>query len=52
VPAEEVDLEEVEKSLVVQAIERTGGSETHAAALLSARRDQIRSMRKVRLRVG
>ena len=41
-PAEGVDLEEVEKSLVLQALERTGGNQTRAAALLALHRDQIR----------
>jgi DNA-binding NtrC family response regulator len=41
-PAEGVNLEEVEKSLVTQALERTGGNQTKAAALLSLHRDQIR----------
>ena len=33
-PAEGVNLEEVERSLVVQALERAGGNQTRAAALL------------------
>jgi DNA-binding NtrC family response regulator len=41
-PAEGVDLEEVERSLVMQALERSGGNQTRAAALLSLHRDQIR----------
>jgi transcriptional regulator with PAS, ATPase and Fis domain len=41
-PPEGVDLEEVERSLVVQALERSGGNQTRAAALLSLHRDQIR----------
>ncbi len=41
-PPEGVNLEEVEKSLVMQALERTGGNQTRAAALLSLHRDQIR----------
>jgi two-component system response regulator AtoC len=41
-PAEGVNLEEVEKSLVVQALERAGGNQTRAAALLGLHRDQIR----------
>ncbi len=41
-PAEGVNLEELERSLVVQALERTGGNQTRAAALLSVHRDQIR----------
>ena len=41
-PAEGAQLEEVEKSLVVQALERAGGNQTRAAALLGLHRDQIR----------
>jgi transcriptional regulator with PAS, ATPase and Fis domain len=41
-PAEGVDLEQLEKSLVVQALERTGHNQTRAAALLGLNRDQIR----------
>jgi DNA-binding NtrC family response regulator len=41
-PASGLDLEEVERSLVVQAHERTGGNQTRAAALLGLNRDQIR----------
>ena len=41
-PAEGVNLEEVENSLVMQALERSGGNQTRAAALLSLHRDQIR----------
>ena len=41
-PAEGVQLEEVEKSLVVQALERSGGNQTRAATLLGLHRDQIR----------
>jgi len=41
-PVEGVNLEEVERSLVVQALERTGGNQTRAAALLALHRDQIR----------
>jgi DNA-binding NtrC family response regulator len=36
------DLDAVEKSLVLQALERTGGNQTRAAALLGVHRDQIR----------
>ena len=36
------DLDVVEKSLVMQALDRTGGNQTHAAALLGVHRDQIR----------
>jgi two-component system, NtrC family, response regulator AtoC len=41
-PAEGVNLEEVEKSLVVQALERAGGNQTRAATMLGLHRDQIR----------
>jgi len=41
-PAEGVTLEDVERSLVVQALERAGGNQTKAAALLGMHRDQIR----------
>ena len=37
-----VNLEEVERSFVVQALERTGGNQTRAATLLGLHRDQIR----------
>ncbi len=41
-PPEGVSLEQVERSLVMQALERSGGNQTRAAALLSLHRDQIR----------
>ena len=41
-PAGGVQLEDVEKHLVVQALERVGGNQTRAAALLGLHRDQIR----------
>ncbi len=41
-PAAGVNLEEVEKNLVVQALERAGGNQTRAAKLLGLHRDQIR----------
>jgi transcriptional regulator with GAF, ATPase, and Fis domain len=41
-PAAGVDLEDVERSLVVQALERSGHNQTRAAALLGLNRDQIR----------
>jgi two-component system, NtrC family, response regulator AtoC len=41
-PAQGVDLEALERSLVVQALERCGGNQTRAAALLGMNRDQIR----------
>jgi two-component system, NtrC family, response regulator AtoC len=41
-PPEGVSLDQVERDLVVQALERTGGNQTRAAALLGLNRDQIR----------
>ena len=41
-PAAGVDLESLEQSLVVQALERCHGNQTKAAALLGMNRDQIR----------
>jgi DNA-binding NtrC family response regulator len=41
-PAAGLDLEEAEKSLVVQALERSGWNQTRAAKLLGLNRDQIR----------
>ena len=41
-PAGGVDLEELERSLVVQALRRAGGNQTKAAGLLGLNRDQIR----------
>jgi transcriptional regulator with PAS, ATPase and Fis domain len=41
-PPEGVNLEEVERQLVVQALERCGGNQTHAGALLGINRDQVR----------
>jgi DNA-binding NtrC family response regulator len=41
-PPEGVRLEEVERQLVSQALERAGGNQTHAAQLLGINRDQIR----------
>ena len=37
-----IDVEQLERSLVVQALERTGWNQTRAAALLGVNRDQIR----------
>ena len=37
-----VNLEEVERQLLVQALERAGGNQTHAGALLGINRDQVR----------
>jgi DNA-binding NtrC family response regulator len=41
-PAKGVDLEQLERSLVMQALKRSGGNQTRAAALLGLNRDQIR----------
>ena len=41
-PANGVDLEQLERSLVVQALERSGWNQTRAASLLGVNRDQIR----------
>jgi transcriptional regulator with GAF, ATPase, and Fis domain len=41
-PREGIDLEQLERSLVVQALERSGWNHTRAAALLGINRDQIR----------
>jgi DNA-binding NtrC family response regulator len=41
-PAEGINLEDVEKNLVVQALDRVHGNQTRAAALLGLHRDQIR----------
>ena len=41
-PAHGVNLEALEESLVRQALERSGGNQTRAAALLGMNRDQIR----------
>jgi two-component system response regulator AtoC len=41
-PASGVHLEDLERSLVVQALKRAGGNQTKAAALLGINRDQIR----------
>jgi DNA-binding NtrC family response regulator len=41
-PANGVDLEHLERSLVVQALERSGWNQTRAGALLGVNRDQIR----------
>ena len=41
-PATGVDLEQLERSLVVQALRRSGGNQTRAGALLGLNRDQIR----------
>ena len=41
-PADGVNLEELERSFVVQALERSSGNQTRAATLLGLNRDQIR----------
>jgi two-component system response regulator AtoC len=41
-PAAGIDLEQLERSLVVQALERSGWNQTRAAAMLGLNRDQIR----------
>jgi DNA-binding NtrC family response regulator len=41
-PAGGINLDELERDLVVQALRRTGGNQTKAAALLGLNRDQIR----------
>ena len=41
-PPDGVNLEDVERQLLVQALERVGGNQTHAGALLGINRDQVR----------
>jgi DNA-binding NtrC family response regulator len=41
-PESGCDLEAVEKSLIMQALDRTGGNQTRAAALLGIHRDHVR----------
>ena len=41
-PAAGIDLEQLERSLVVQALERSGWNQTKAASMLGLNRDQIR----------
>ncbi|MBI2829201.1 MAG: sigma-54-dependent Fis family transcriptional regulator [Acidobacteria bacterium] len=41
-PPNGVVLEEIERQLVVQALERAGGNQTHAGQLLGINRDQVR----------
>ena len=41
-PPEGVNLEEVEKQLLMQALERSHGNQTHAGQLLGINRDQVR----------
>jgi DNA-binding protein Fis len=41
-PAPGVNLDEVERGLLVQALERSHGNQTHAGKLLGINRDQVR----------
>ena len=41
-PATGVDLEQLERSLLIQALRRSGGNQTRAGAMLGLNRDQIR----------
>jgi two-component system response regulator AtoC len=41
-PATGVDLEQLERTLLVQALQRSGGNQTRAGAMLGLNRDQIR----------
>jgi transcriptional regulator with GAF, ATPase, and Fis domain len=41
-PPEGVNLDEVERQLVTQALERAGGNQTRAGQLLGINRDQVR----------
>jgi DNA-binding NtrC family response regulator len=41
-PASGINLERLERNLVVQALQRTGGNQTRAATLLGLNRDQVR----------
>jgi DNA-binding NtrC family response regulator len=41
-PAGGIDLDELERSLLLQALQRTGWNQTKAASLLGLNRDQIR----------
>ena len=41
-PAEGVNIEDVERQLLVQALERSKGNQTQAAQLLGINRDQVR----------
>ena len=40
--SERIDMEELERDLVVQALERSGGNQSRAAQMLGMSRDQIR----------
>jgi DNA-binding NtrC family response regulator len=41
-PAEGVNIEDVERQLLIQALERSKGNQTQAAQLLGINRDQVR----------
>ena len=41
-PAEGVELEQVERDLLVQALDRADGNQTRAGQLLGINRDQVR----------
>jgi two-component system, NtrC family, response regulator AtoC len=41
-PADGIDLEQLERSLVIQALQRSGWNQSRAATLLGLNRDQIR----------
>jgi two-component system response regulator AtoC len=41
-PAEGLNLDDVERQLLVQALERAGGNQTQAGQLLGINRDQVR----------
>lgn len=50
-PEEGCDIEEIERQLLLQALERTGWNQTHTAKLLNMSRDQVRyKMEKYHLR--
>ena len=52
-PPEGVNLEDVERQLLIQALERAGGNQTQAAQLLGINRDQVRyRMEKFGLKAG
>ena len=52
-PPEGVNLEEVERQLLVQALERSRGNQTQAGQLLGINRDQVRyRIEKFRLQAG
>jgi transcriptional regulator with PAS, ATPase and Fis domain len=52
-PPEGVNLEEVERQLLVQALERSHGNQTHAGQLLGINRDQVRyRIEKFHLQMG